>query len=1357
MALITNQQTQEQEAQAAKNQRLAQAFAQQGRTGASQRFAQMSQAQSSQASQTSQVLNRNIPQPSGPQQYTREKRDGKREYGTYEPVSVTQEGDQYLVEKRGLLSDNNSRGYRNDVYIKETYVVDANGDIISRDVYDTYETKSGREKAYLRIHETADQIREVVRDSTGAKVRQTVTDKSSGVERTSRFDPEADRQEDQQRQQALQNLGLTKDQISKLTPGQQKAVLDPRNAQKYTSTPVPTDVTQTVNRSQLPGGNITTVRNEVTGQTFQGSVIEGKFVGIRSVSEQEQAQREELQRLANLPVQRPGLGVTQQGQFPAGQTILVREGGKRGQTAAQIFKDLGAPQTKLIGDVTYSRQPKETVVQKGKDLFAGQKVFLPFGEFTLPGEKTVLPFSEASGRSQIFQTDYTVPNGASAEFAGFPTRDQQGNAIQFPAAFSVTTEQREFYPEKSFFEVNTPGLLSLYKSGQQELEAIDTKARSLADQARATPAGTTFTEGTASQRLERSLEDMGGRILMRVQDTGTFLKTAGGGLANAGERLEANNPYPSEQEVAANKVAPLSQQIPGGFSLIKRNLLFRAAKGAEGIGGFIEGEGQVLETKPATGGLGEALFVGGLFGGASETFSLIKGAGYAGDVAKAGTLARTARVVGTTGQVLEYGAGLGLGGVFVYQTVQEARAAPTTREAAQGLAQPLNELAAFGVGAKIGGKLVDVGATAGAKGVAEVRREIAIQKFNYKYQNQLITQPMARELATVSRDLSLNIDVEPIVANIRGRETMERAGLAVTESGEARVTGERTTITGEQLSNLGDEFLVRNVKAERQITLQENQGPTDATEAKGLPQAGSVQGQTQKISGSQRLASAEDVLGKERLTLKLSEIKKEGLPENFFTIQEAAKSDLGPGLRSLKQEIDIETFQPFEGSGVRDLAVVKGAAGPGEAGPIPLGFEPRKLTGPQNLGQIEKVVRFTEEPGPTQVLAETSKGLFVQRGRSQLALNTETGKFKLLEFTENRRFPRGTQEMPGRPILSEGTFTPEQQPLIFQKIKRAPKKAPGGETKVLAGGETEVSGGNGQVLIQKTETKQETKQKVKVKNTIKLEQEAKQTSKLESIAKLETKQETKQESFADQMRKSKTLTERLSKNKFSQVAEAATKQRNKLRAIPKLATRSITSQTFKTIQLQKQATDQAQKQENAQKQKQDQLQQPKLDLRTDQRTRQEQRQESLLDQLTNKARLTQELEVPEEIKPPKFGGLPFTKKGGGEQGYLALVKRFGKFEKISTQPLTKGQALAAGAQAADVTASQTFKIVPANETISNKKDLPEFGSGNILKKFKALGGETYREKKKSAIDTPGELQEITFKGLAASKSKRLRL
>ncbi len=111
-------------------------------------------------------------------------------------------------------------------------------------------------------------------------------------------------------------------------------------------------------------------------------------------------------------------------------------------------------------------------------------------------------------------------------------------------------------------------------------------------------------------------------------------------------------------------------------------------------------------------------------------------------------------------------------------------------------------------------------------------------------------------------------------------------------------------------------------------------------------------------------------------------------------------------------------------------------------------------------------------------------------------------------------------------------------------------------------------------------------------------------------------------------------------------------------------------------------------------------------------------------------------------------------------GYQVLVRGKGKkigrrwaagaFTPVSIGVLPKAQALALGQAIPAGTAKRSFKLVPAFGVPAPATKLPAFRPEMFYQK-----GRTFIEKTRFAIDLPGEFKEITQKGLAAKKQKRL--
>ena len=112
------------------------------------------------------------------------------------------------------------------------------------------------------------------------------------------------------------------------------------------------------------------------------------------------------------------------------------------------------------------------------------------------------------------------------------------------------------------------------------------------------------------------------------------------------------------------------------------------------------------------------------------------------------------------------------------------------------------------------------------------------------------------------------------------------------------------------------------------------------------------------------------------------------------------------------------------------------------------------------------------------------------------------------------------------------------------------------------------------------------------------------------------------------------------------------------------------------------------------------------------------------------------------------------------QAFAAFVRIGGKFVRITT-PLTLKSALGKGILATETTALRTFKILPVTGKPGKTplgfdpfKILAERFRKPIRKRVEQLGRAEFIEKTQFAINTQGEREEITFKGLAALRKRK---
>ena len=111
------------------------------------------------------------------------------------------------------------------------------------------------------------------------------------------------------------------------------------------------------------------------------------------------------------------------------------------------------------------------------------------------------------------------------------------------------------------------------------------------------------------------------------------------------------------------------------------------------------------------------------------------------------------------------------------------------------------------------------------------------------------------------------------------------------------------------------------------------------------------------------------------------------------------------------------------------------------------------------------------------------------------------------------------------------------------------------------------------------------------------------------------------------------------------------------------------------------------------------------------------------------------------------------------RGFSVSVKTKGRFQKINRKPLTRSSALGLGASFVDRGVEKSFFITRSKKKGKPKSILGIEGTFNPFKfrrpvRRSKLPRETFIERDAFAIDTPGERQGITFKGLLALERRR---
>jgi hypothetical protein len=183
----------------------------------------------------------------------------------------------------------------------------------------------------------------------------------------------------------------------------------------------------------------------------------------------------------------------------------------------------------------------------------------------------------------------------------------------------------------------------------------------------------------------------------------------------------------------------------------------------------------------------------------------------------------------------------------------------------------------------------------------------------------------------------------------------------------------------------------------------------------------------------------------------------------------------------------------------------------------------------------------------------------------------------------------------------------------------------------------------------------------------------------------------------------------------------------------------------------KSQTKQETKQEQEIKQEQEQEQEIKQEHRH--RHRQEQIPETIFS-IQSKTK-TKSIFKPLTITKTKTPTFPIIKPSSTPNqksyglGYNVFVRSKGVFQKINPQPLTKNAAIGLGSYRVGNTAAATFKIEPTQQKATGTSGV--FGN---LQNFYTKGN-LFIERPSKRIKSTGELNEITFKGIRAKKSKSI--
>lgn len=129
-----------------------------------------------------------------------------------------------------------------------------------------------------------------------------------------------------------------------------------------------------------------------------------------------------------------------------------------------------------------------------------------------------------------------------------------------------------------------------------------------------------------------------------------------------------------------------------------------------------------------------------------------------------------------------------------------------------------------------------------------------------------------------------------------------------------------------------------------------------------------------------------------------------------------------------------------------------------------------------------------------------------------------------------------------------------------------------------------------------------------------------------------------------------------------------------------------------------------------------------------------------------------------ETLPDPFIPTPFTfkKKKDNKRttAYKVLVKKKGIFQEITSNPLTKSEALKLGRNITSEASSASFKLKPINVSEEQIRSANTFGKIGSSREFYQKDN-VFIQKRRFRIGSIGEKREITFKGIQANKQRNV--
>jgi hypothetical protein len=185
------------------------------------------------------------------------------------------------------------------------------------------------------------------------------------------------------------------------------------------------------------------------------------------------------------------------------------------------------------------------------------------------------------------------------------------------------------------------------------------------------------------------------------------------------------------------------------------------------------------------------------------------------------------------------------------------------------------------------------------------------------------------------------------------------------------------------------------------------------------------------------------------------------------------------------------------------------------------------------------------------------------------------------------------------------------------------------------------------------------------------------------------------------------------------------------------------------------STEQIQEQDIWIKQKPKVSQRSKVIQSTEQIQEQETEQKNIFTTRTNKVFKPIEEKPKQTNTPPpsSFKRFKQPQKNNifGTLGYNVFIRNKGIFAQANTKALSKSQAINFGANIVESTTAATFKIIPSKSQLLSNQKIPAANLKNFYTNKKGY----FIEKPSKRINTFGELQGITFKGIQSKKIKKL--